>query len=82
MEGILVVKLTKYQKARLQKFEWTPVETEVNGEIQNCAWISVNPEDGIIFQECIDTFGLTGEGEDVKLLVVGYQDGDEEDLEE
>jgi hypothetical protein len=82
MEGILVVKLTKYQKARLQEFEWTPVETEVNGEIQNCAWISVNPEDGIIFQECIDTFGLTGEGEDVKLLVVGYQDGDEEDLEE
>lgn len=72
------MRLTKYQKARLEEFEWTPVETEVDGEVQNCAWISVAPEDGIIFQECLDTFSLTGEGEDVKLLVVGYQDGEEE----
>jgi hypothetical protein len=72
------MKLTKYQKARLQEFEWTPVETKVNGEIQNCAWISVTPEDGAIFQECLNVFRLTGEHEDVKLLVVGTQEGEEE----
>ena len=70
------MRLTKYQKARLKEFEWTPIETEVNGEIQNCAWISVTPEDGAIFQECLNVFRLTGEHEDVKLLVVGTQEGD------
>lgn len=70
------MKLTKSQKARLKKFEWTPVEKEVEGEIQNCAWISITPEDGLIFQECLDVFSLTGEHEDVKLLVVGTQEGD------
>ena len=76
------MKLTKYQKARLQEFEWTPVETEVNGEMQNCAWISVTPKDGVIFQDCLDTFRLTGEGRDIKLLVIGTQDEEEEEEEE
>jgi hypothetical protein len=71
------MKLTKYQKARLQEYEWTPIETEVNGEIQNCSWISIAPEDGTIFQECLDVFHLVGDGEDIKLLVVATREGEE-----
>jgi hypothetical protein len=69
------MKLTKYQLARLSEFEWNPIETKVKGEVQNCAWISITPEDGAIFQECLDVFRLTGDGEDVKLLVVATQEG-------
>ena len=61
------MKLTKYQKARLLEHEWDVIETESG---QNCAWISIAPEDGEVFQACLDVFGLTGDGEDVKLLVV------------
>ena len=43
--------------------------TTDDGE-QNCAWISITPEDGRIFGEVVEQLGLTGEGEDVKLLVV------------
>ena len=71
-----IMKLTKYQKARLLEHEWDVYTTD-DGE-QNCAWISITPEDGAIFQECLDVFGLAGEGRDVKLLVVGTQEGDEE----
>lgn len=67
------MKLTKYQKARLLEHEWDIVETKKG---QNCAWISITPEDGEVFQVCLDVFGLTGEHEDVKLLVVGTQEGD------
>jgi hypothetical protein len=67
------MRLTKYQKARLLEHEWDIVETK-NG--QNCAWISITPEDGEVFQACLDVFKLTGEHEDVKLLVVGTQEGD------
>jgi len=66
------MRLTKYQKARLLEHEWDVYTTD-DGE-QNCAWISITPEDGVIFQECLDVFGLTGEGEDVKLLVVATQE--------
>jgi hypothetical protein len=62
------MKLTKYQKARLLEFNWD-VYTSDDGE-HNCAWISVSPEDGSIFGEVVETLGLTGEGENVKLLVV------------
>jgi hypothetical protein len=77
------MKLTKYQKARLHEHEWDVIYTEVDGETQNCAWVSVNPEDGVIFQECLDVFKLTGEHEDIKLLVVATQErGNEEEEEE
>ena len=71
------MKLNKYQKARLKEFQWDLVETEVDGDVQNCAWISITPEDGEIFQHCLDAFRLTGEHEDVKLLVVGTQEGND-----
>ena len=77
------MKLTKYQKARLHEHEWDVIYTEVDGETQNCAWISITHEDGIIFQEALDTFRLTGEHGEVKVLVVATQEGEhEEDLEE
>ena len=65
-----LMRLTKYQKARLLEFDWDIIESDVDGETQNCAWISIAPEDGAIFGEVVEHFGLTGEGEDVKLLVV------------
>ena len=70
------MKLTKYQKARLLEYNWDAVNTEVDGETQNCAWISITPEDGVIFQEALNIFKLTGEHEYVKLLVIGTQEGE------
>ncbi len=68
------MRLTKYQKARLLEHEWDVYTTD-NGE-QNCAWISISPEDGSIFGEVVEELGLTGEHEDVKLLIVATQEGD------
>ena len=71
------MKLTKYQKARLTEFEWDVYTTD-DGE-QNCAWVSIAPEDGKIFGEVGEALGLTGEGENVKLLIVATaEDGAEE----
>ena len=64
------MKLTKYQKARLDNYGWNVVEVEVKGKVQNCSWISIAPEDGAVFGEVVEHFGLTGEGKDIKLLVV------------
>lgn len=69
------MKLTKYQKARLLEFNWD-VYTSDDKE-QNCAWISITPEDGSIFGEVAQTLGLTGEGEDIKLLVVATSESNE-----
>ena len=65
------MRLTKYQKARLLEHEWDVVETDGG---QNCSWISVEPEDGEIFHIVTELFGLTGEGQDVKLLVVATRE--------
>ena len=62
------MRLTKYQKARLREFQWDVYTTD-DGE-QNCAWIRITPEDGAIYGQVIKELGLTGEGEDVKLLIV------------
>mgnify|MGYP001285598314 FL=1 len=62
------MRLTKYQKARLLEHNWDVYTTD-DGE-QNCAWISISPEDGAIFGQVVETLGLTGDGEDVKLLIV------------
>ena len=68
------MKLTKYQKARLLEFNWDVYTSPKDG--QNCAWVSISPEDGSIFSEVVETLGLTGEGEDVKLLVVATSEQD------
>jgi|TARA_B100001094_G_scaffold154857_1_gene149875 hypothetical protein len=62
------MRLTKYQKARLLEHNWDVYTTD-DGE-QNCAWVSIAPEDGSIFGEVVETLGLTGDGENVKLLIV------------
>ena len=66
------MRLTKYQKARLLEHEWDVVSNDEG----KCAWVSIAPEDGSIFGEIVETLGLTGEGEDVKLLVVATNEGD------
>ena len=72
------MRLTKYQKARLLEHNWDVYTTD-DGE-QNCAWISISPEDGAIFGQVVETLGLTGDGEDVKLLIVATAEdkGEEE----
>ena len=64
------MKLTKGQINKLKKHEWDVVNTEVDGKEQNCSWVSLTPEDGIIFQEVASHFGLTGDSDCIKLLVV------------
>ena len=71
------MKLTKYQKARLLEYNWDVYESPEDG--QNCAWISIDPSDGAIFGQVVKELGLTGEGEDVKLLIIGTQEGEEEE---
>jgi len=68
------MKLTKYQKARLLEYEWDVYTTD-DGK-QNCAWISITPEDGAIFGQVVEDLGLTGEGKDIKLLIIGTQEGE------
>ena len=68
------MKLTKYQKARLLEHEWDVSETE---DGQNCAWISIEPSDGSIFGQVVEELGLTDDGGDVKLLIVGTQQGED-----
>lgn len=60
------MKLTEKQKALLKVNDWDIVDNE-HGNVQ---WIRVAPEDGGIFGEVCEAFRLTGEGEDVKLLIV------------
>ena len=68
------MKLTKKQKAELLKHNWDVYTTD-DGE-QNCAWVSIAPEDGRIFSEVVEELRLTGEGEDVKLLVIATSEKD------
>ena len=71
------MKLTKKQKELLEIHDWD-LYTSDDGE-QNCAWVSITPEDGKIFGEVVEELGLTGEGKDVKLLIVATsEDGEEE----
>jgi hypothetical protein len=60
------MKLTQKQKQDLKDHHWDIV----NNEHGNCSWVIINPEDGKIFGELSDHFGLTGDGEDIKLLVI------------
>jgi hypothetical protein len=78
VERKLIMRLTKYQKARMLEFGWDVVENEVDGETQNCSWISIDSEDGVIYNDAIKLFGLSGDGKDIKLLVVGTREEDEE----
>lgn len=64
------MKLTKYQKGRLLEHEWDIIQTE---DDQNCSWISIEPEDGEVYQVALDVFNLKDTGKDIKLLVVGTQ---------
>jgi len=68
------MKLTKYQKARLLEHEWDVYEAE---DGQNCAWIRIESSDGSIFGQVVEELGLTDDGGDVKLLIVGTQQGED-----
>lgn len=63
------MKLNKQQMALLKKHRWDlakPNKGDKVGQILN-----IYPEDGAIFQEVVDTFGLCGDGKDgVQLFVI------------
>ena len=65
------MKLTKNQKDTLNDYGWDLIASLEDGEAKDCAWVRIAPEDGAIYGEIVSHFGLTGEGEDVKLLVIG-----------
>ena len=68
------MKLTKAQRAHLANYGWDAIDVEVDGKKQNCQWISISTEDGDIFGEICEHFELSGDGEDVKLLVIGTRE--------
>jgi hypothetical protein len=61
------MKLTEDQKELLKENDWDVV----NNDHGNCAWVRASPKDGKIFGSLCETFNLTGDGEDIKLLVIG-----------
>jgi len=69
-----LMKLTKAQRARLDNYGWDAIDVVVDGKEQNCQWVSITPEDGAIFGEICEHFELSGDGEDVKLLVIGTRE--------
>lgn len=66
------MKLTKVQKQKLRDHDWDIISNEHG----NCSWVRFTPKDGKIFGDLVDHFDLTGEGEDVKLLVVATSEED------
>ena len=66
-----IMRLTKYQKARLLEFEWDAVQ---NKDGQNCRWLELSPEDGTIFNEACKVLDLTGDADYVQLLIVGTKE--------
>lgn len=66
------MKLTKKQKELLAKGNWDII----NNKHGNAHWISLSPEDGYIFGDLCDVFSLTGDEEDIKLLVVATKEGE------
>lgn len=72
------MRLTKNQKNMLKEHDWDLYTTD-DGE-QNCAWVSITPYDGRIFGEVVEKLGLTGEGKDVKLLIVATAEDNEDEV--
>jgi hypothetical protein len=72
------MKLTKKQKEILKGYGWDLVTASEDGEEQNCSWVSITPEDGIVYQEVISHFELTGDSDCIKLLVIATIEEQEE----
>jgi len=67
------MKLNQHQINRLIEYNWDVVENE---DGQNCSWLEVNKKNNEVYDVIIDLFGLTGENNSVKLLVVATQEED------
>lgn len=66
------MKLTKQQKELLKENNWDVVSNDEG----NCAWVTFTPKDGIVFGEICEQFNLTGDDNEVSLLVIGTQEGE------
>ena len=63
------MKLNKQQMAFLKKHHWDLAKPNKGDEVGQI--LNIYPEDGVIFQEVVDTFGWCGDGKDgVQLLVI------------
>ena len=67
------MKLNQHQINRLIEYNWDVVDNE---DGQNCSWLEVNKKNNEVYDVIIDLFGLTGENNSVKLLVVATQEED------
>lgn len=66
------MKLTKKQKELLEEYDWDVISNDDG----NCAWVTFTPEDGVVFGEICEQFNLTGDKDEVSLLVVGTKEGE------
>lgn len=64
------MKLTNKQREMLKEHNWDMISNKVDGKEQNCSWVAFSPDDGAVFGELAEQFGLTGETDYIKLLVV------------
>jgi|TARA_A200000159_G_C7223707_1_gene297256 hypothetical protein len=64
------MKLTNKQREMLKEYDWDLIINKVDGKEQNCSWVSFSADDGVVFGEIAEQFGLTGDKGSIKLLVV------------
>lgn len=68
------MKLTKYQKARLMEYGWSPLVYNDNGVIDNSAWIQIDENHSDILEDLCDRFHLDCKQKKLKLLIVATQE--------
>jgi hypothetical protein len=68
------MKLSKYQKARLIEYGWSPLVYNDNGWIDNSAWIQLDERHQDIMQDLCNKFHLECKNKKLKLLIVATQE--------
>lgn len=63
------MRLTKYQKARLLEYEWTPIENEDD----NTCWLHVDETDQQLFKVAKQLLQLDDDVKEFKILIVASQ---------
>ena len=65
------MKLTEEQKELLSEHDWDVISNDSG----NCSWVTFTPKDGVVFGELCEQFNLTGDNDEISLLVIGTQSG-------
>ena len=67
------MKLNKTQQKFLSKNGWGVISSTEHKD-SNCAWVGFGKEDGEIFKEVCDVFGLKTDCDHIELLVIGAKE--------